>query len=291
MTRAPTTLVSALEAFQWQRQPNKIITNCWESRARRAQKDIRTRFRKARAQISSRPESRRQILGRKIQAVAGSLRRSLRCEKTPDVRPVRLLQRNAPPGGCRAPGGQQDGECAISILAASISAAGQARRAAAAAFRDLFSQFFRGGRGGKRAAGRAEPGADLEYQIEIDFWEAVRGTVKKIHDHAARCLRQLPRHGRRRLRADLPDLRRHRERFSKPRARCASMCPARAAAARASSRNSLPDLRRRRPRAPHRNHRRSHSRGRANGSRVRVPGKAMRERWARRRAISTSSPT
>src|SRR5271170_1992627 len=35
----------------------------------------------------------------------------------------------------------------------------------AGSFRDLFSQFF---------------GGDLEYQIEIDFWDAVRGAVKKL---------------------------------------------------------------------------------------------------------------
>jgi len=45
-------------------------------------------------------------------------------------------------------------------------------------FRDLFGQFFRGGAG--PAAAEAEPGSDLEYGIEIDFWEAVRGTVKKV---------------------------------------------------------------------------------------------------------------
>jgi len=45
-------------------------------------------------------------------------------------------------------------------------------------FRDLFGQFFRGGAGA--AAAEAEPGSDLEYGIEIDFWEAVRGTVKKV---------------------------------------------------------------------------------------------------------------
>jgi len=47
-------------------------------------------------------------------------------------------------------------------------------------FRDLFSQFFN--RGGAR--GTMEPeqeaGGDLEYQLEIDFWDAVRGAVKKI---------------------------------------------------------------------------------------------------------------
>ncbi len=47
-------------------------------------------------------------------------------------------------------------------------------------FRDLFSQFFRGGGMGQPGGGGAEPGSDLEYQIRIGFWEAVRGTVKKL---------------------------------------------------------------------------------------------------------------
>ncbi len=46
-------------------------------------------------------------------------------------------------------------------------------------FRDLFSQFFRGGRSGV-AEPEEEAGGDLEYQIEIDFWDAVRGAVKKL---------------------------------------------------------------------------------------------------------------
>jgi molecular chaperone DnaJ len=46
-------------------------------------------------------------------------------------------------------------------------------------FRDLFSQFFRGGATAE-APGQAESGSNLEYQIEIGFWEAVRGTVKKL---------------------------------------------------------------------------------------------------------------
>jgi molecular chaperone DnaJ len=48
-----------------------------------------------------------------------------------------------------------------------------------ASFRDLFSQFF-GGRGGAHMEPEHEPGGDLEYQIEIDFWDAVRGAVKKL---------------------------------------------------------------------------------------------------------------
>ena len=46
-------------------------------------------------------------------------------------------------------------------------------------FRDLFSQFFRGGRGAGMEP-ESEAGGDLEYQIEIDFWDAVRGAVKKL---------------------------------------------------------------------------------------------------------------
>ena len=47
-------------------------------------------------------------------------------------------------------------------------------------FRDLFSQFFRSGGAGAGRGPIQEPGADLEYQITIGFWEAVRGTVKKL---------------------------------------------------------------------------------------------------------------
>jgi molecular chaperone DnaJ len=48
-----------------------------------------------------------------------------------------------------------------------------------ASFRDLFSQFF-GGRGGAGVEEEAEPGSALEYKLEIDFWDAVRGAVKKL---------------------------------------------------------------------------------------------------------------
>jgi molecular chaperone DnaJ len=47
-------------------------------------------------------------------------------------------------------------------------------------FRDLFSQYFRGGGGVAEAPSHAEAGSSLEYQIAITFWEAVRGTVKKL---------------------------------------------------------------------------------------------------------------
>lgn len=46
-------------------------------------------------------------------------------------------------------------------------------------FRDLFGQFFRGF-GSEPGAPPQERGSDLEYQIRIVFWEAIRGTVKKL---------------------------------------------------------------------------------------------------------------
>jgi molecular chaperone DnaJ len=46
-------------------------------------------------------------------------------------------------------------------------------------FRDLFSQFFRGA-GAAQGRQGPEPGTDLEYQIDITFAEAMRGTIKKV---------------------------------------------------------------------------------------------------------------
>jgi molecular chaperone DnaJ len=50
----------------------------------------------------------------------------------------------------------------------------------APSFRDLFGQFFRGARAATHAAERPERGEDLEYQVRIGFWDAVRGGVRKI---------------------------------------------------------------------------------------------------------------
>jgi molecular chaperone DnaJ len=46
-------------------------------------------------------------------------------------------------------------------------------------FKDLFSQFFRGATAAQSGHER-EPGSDLEYQVEITFAEAMRGTIKKL---------------------------------------------------------------------------------------------------------------
>ena len=46
-------------------------------------------------------------------------------------------------------------------------------------FRDIFSSMFSGG-GGARAPRGPQPGTDLEYQVEIDFWTAIRGGVTRL---------------------------------------------------------------------------------------------------------------
>ena len=46
-------------------------------------------------------------------------------------------------------------------------------------FRDIFSQFF-GGRGGAAPQPEPEKGSDLEYAMDIDFWQAIRGTQTRL---------------------------------------------------------------------------------------------------------------
>jgi molecular chaperone DnaJ len=46
-------------------------------------------------------------------------------------------------------------------------------------FTDIFSQMF--GREGRKAAGQPQKGADLEYALNIDFWQAIRGTQIAIN--------------------------------------------------------------------------------------------------------------
>ena len=47
-------------------------------------------------------------------------------------------------------------------------------------FRDIFSGIF-GGRGGGAAQEGPEPGSDLEYQVNVPFWTAIRGGVMRLN--------------------------------------------------------------------------------------------------------------
>lgn len=46
-------------------------------------------------------------------------------------------------------------------------------------FRNIFDQFFRGG--GRPASPQPQRGADLEYSLNVDFWQAIRGTQVKLN--------------------------------------------------------------------------------------------------------------
>ncbi len=58
-------------------------------------------------------------------------------------------------------------------------------------FRDIFSGIFGGGRGGVQQEEGPEPGTDLEYQVNVPFWTAIRGGVMKLnisrHDVCGHC--------------------------------------------------------------------------------------------------------
>jgi molecular chaperone DnaJ len=87
---------------------------------------------------------------------------------------------NIPPGGPGEPGAPAGGQPDVNFDFGGFDFGGGSGAAGGGgSFRDLFSQFFRGGRGAEMEP-EQEPGNDLEYQIEIDFWDAVRGAVKKL---------------------------------------------------------------------------------------------------------------
>ena len=57
--------------------------------------------------------------------------------------------------------------------------AGGAQRSTGGGFRDIFSSIFSGG--GRPEPQGPEPGTDLEYQVTVGFWQAIRGTVMRLN--------------------------------------------------------------------------------------------------------------
>ena len=47
-------------------------------------------------------------------------------------------------------------------------------------FKDIFSGMFNGGGRGQQPQRGPQPGSDLEYQVQVDFWTAVRGGVTRL---------------------------------------------------------------------------------------------------------------
>jgi molecular chaperone DnaJ len=58
--------------------------------------------------------------------------------------------------------------------------AGGRRTEAGGGFRDIFSQFF-GGKAGEHQHAEPEKGGDLEYVMDIDFWQAIKGTTARVN--------------------------------------------------------------------------------------------------------------
>jgi molecular chaperone DnaJ len=86
------------------------------------------------------------------------------------------------PGGGPPPGAGRGGspeDIHFDFGGFDFGGGGGAAGAGGTSFRDLFSQFFRGA-GAAQAGQSEEQGSDLEYQIDITFAEAMRGTVKKL---------------------------------------------------------------------------------------------------------------
>jgi molecular chaperone DnaJ len=60
--------------------------------------------------------------------------------------------------------------------------AGRGRRTGGSGgFRDIFSGIFGGGRGGVATEAGPEAGSDLEYQVNVPFWTAIRGGVMRLN--------------------------------------------------------------------------------------------------------------
>ncbi|MGB0009761.1 MAG: J domain-containing protein [Candidatus Sulfotelmatobacter sp.] len=66
-----------------------------------------------------------------------------------------------------------------------VDSAGRGRRSGAGSggggFKDIFSGIFGGGRGGAAAEVGPEAGSDLEYQVNVPFWTAIRGGVMRLN--------------------------------------------------------------------------------------------------------------
>jgi len=96
---------------------------------------------------------------------------------------------NIPPGGPGAGGGAQqepgmgfggfDFSDFMNQAGRGNAGAGAGAGAGTGAFHDIFSQFFSGRKGD--GATSPEKGSDLEYGMNIDFWESIRGTQVRLN--------------------------------------------------------------------------------------------------------------
>src|SRR6266571_233663 len=99
------------------------------------------------------------------------------------------------------PGGTQDGGQGVHFdfggfdFSDLVDSASRGRRSGGGAgggsFRDIFGSIFGGGHGATQAEEGPEPGTDLEYQVNVPFWTAIRGGVMRLnisrHDVCSNC--------------------------------------------------------------------------------------------------------
>ncbi|HZT29959.1 MAG TPA: molecular chaperone DnaJ [Bryobacteraceae bacterium] len=91
---------------------------------------------------------------------------------------------NIPPGGPGGAGGPQPGmDFGGFDFSDFFSGGGRGARTSqgggSGGFGDIFSQFF--SRGGQEPQAAPEKGSDLEYALDIDFWQAIRGTQARLN--------------------------------------------------------------------------------------------------------------
>ena len=83
-------------------------------------------------------------------------------------------------GGSTAPAGARGGR-PVDFSGFDFSGwGGPESEAGPTSFRDIFSQFFRGG-SSPEAEPKPQPGSELEYQAHIGFWDAIRGTKIRLN--------------------------------------------------------------------------------------------------------------
>src|ERR1700719_2701512 len=98
-------------------------------------------------------------------------------------------QPGAGPGGFSggSPGGRPGGQGNVDFGGFDFSglfegARGGGRKGSSSGgFRDIFSNLFTGGGRGEAVDEGPEPGSDLEYQVNVPFWTAIRGGVMRLN--------------------------------------------------------------------------------------------------------------
>ncbi len=98
--------------------------------------------------------------------------------------------RGGAPGAGGFPGAQHGGQGGVPFdfggfdFSDLMNNAGRAQHTSTSSggsFRDIFGSIFGGGRGAAQAEEGPEPGTDLEYQVNVPFWTAIRGGVMRLN--------------------------------------------------------------------------------------------------------------